>query len=265
MSLNMKSSSRRKPIAIANWKMAMTVSEGLAFVKEFCVAARDFMPLVDIVLCPPFTSVHPLRQAVTGPFVELGAQNLWAGPGKAHTGEISAQLLRDAGCKWAMLGHWEVRRRTGETDSDVNVKMQAAFEAGLRPILLIGEESVARGQAEKVLEVRLPNLFGDCDPAQIAMVSVIYEPEWTIGAKNPAPPDYIAAVCSFIRRWLGQMFGADTAQAVRLVYGGSVAPENVGGLVASPDIDGLGAGRMGRDPVAFAKIVQEIAIAKGLA
>lgn len=262
--MNLKKQPPRKPIAIANWKMAMTVSEGLSFVKEFRAAAGDIMQLVDIVLCPPFTSIYPLRQALTGTPVGLGAQNFWAGAGMAHTGEISAQLLGDAGCKWAMLGHWEVRRRTGETDSDINVKMQAAFETGLLPILLIGEESRSRGQAEKVLEVRLPNLFEGCDPGQIARLTVIYEPEWTIGAENPAPPDYITAVCSFIRGWLGQMFGADSAQAARLVYGGSVAPVNVCRLIKSADIDGLGAGRMGRDPVAFAEIVREIAIAKGL-
>lgn len=260
----MKSPLRRRPIALANWKMAMTVSESLSFMKEFRMIAKDFIPSVDIVLCPPFTSIYTLSQTLTGSSIQLGAQNLCGETGKTHTGEISAQLLADAGCTWAMLGHWEVRRRTGETDSDVNTKMLAAFKAGLRPILLIGEQSADKGKAEKILEVRLPDLFGDCNPAQVAEVSIIYEPEWTIGAKQPAPSDYIASVCSFIRNWLEHMFGADTAQVVRLIYGGSVAPENVEELLVSPDIDGLGAGRMGRDPGAFAKIVQKIVTAKGV-
>ncbi len=261
--MDMKNSPRRKPIALANWKMAMTVSESLSFVKEFRITAKDFMTSVDIVLCPPFTSIYALSQALTDSSIQLGAQNLSGETGKTHTGEISAQLLADAGCTWAMMGHWEVRRRTGETDSDVNAKMLAAFKAGLRPILLIGEQSVDKGHAQEILETRLPYLFGGCDPAQIAEVSIIYEPEWTIGAKQPAPSDYIASACSYIRSWLEQMFGTDTAQAVRLIYGGSVAPENVEELMASPDIDGLGAGRMGRDPSAFARIVQEIITAKG--
>jgi len=259
-----RSSFRRRPIALANWKMAMTVSESLSFVKEFRVAAKVVMPLLDIILCPPFTSIYALSQTLTGSSIQLGAQDLCGKTGKTHTGEISAQLLADAGCTWAMLGHWEVRRRTGETDSDINAKMLAALEAGLRPILLIGEQSVDKGQAEKILEDRLPDLFGDCNPSQAAEVSIIYEPEWTIGAKQPAPSEYISAVCFFIRRWLDQMFGTDTAQAVRLIYGGSVEPGNVEELLASPDIDGLGAGRMGRDPSAFAKIVQKIVSAKGV-
>ncbi len=262
--MTMKSSLRRRPIALANWKMAMTVTESLSFVKEFHIAVKDILSSVDIVLCPPFTSIYALSQTLIGSSIQLGAQDLCGETGKTHTGEISAQLLADAGCTWAMMGHWEVRRRTGETDTDVNAKMLAAFKAGLRPILLIGEQSVDKGQAEKILEARLPDLFGDCDPAQTAKVSIIYEPEWTIGAKQPAPSDYIASVCSFIRTWLGQMFGADTAQAVRLIYGGSVAPENVEELLVSPDIDGLGAGRRGRDPIAFAKIVQKIVTAKGV-
>ncbi len=262
--MDLKKPVQRRPIALANWKMAMTVSESLSFVKEFRMAAKAFMSLVDIILCPPFTSIYALSQTLTDSYIHLGAQNLCGETGNTHTGEISAPLLADAGCTWAMLGHWEVRRRTGETDTDVNVKMRAAFQAGLRPILLIGEQSADKGQAEKILKARLPDLFGDCDPAQVAEVSIIYEPEWTIGAKQPAPSDYIASACLCIRNWLDQMFGVDTAQAVRLIYGGSVAPENVEELLASPDIDGLGAGRTGRDPGAFAKIVQNIATAKGV-
>ncbi len=262
--MDMKSSPSRRPIALANWKMAMTVSESLSFVKEFHNAAKEVISSVDIILCPPFTSIHVLSQALIGSSIQLGAQNLFGETGETHTGEISAPLLADAGCIWAMMGHWEVRRRTGETDSDVNTKMLEAFKAGLKPILLIGEQSVDKGKAEKILEARLPDLFGDCNPAQTAEVSIIYEPEWTIGAEQPAPFNYIASACSFIRNWLEQMFGADTAQAVRLIYGGGVAPENVEDLLASPDIDGLGAGRMGRDPNAFARIVQKIALAKGV-
>jgi triosephosphate isomerase len=252
----------RKPIAIANWKMAMTVSESLAFVRNLTSALGDVVQLVDIVLCPPYTALYAVSQALAGTHIDLGAQNLCAGPGKAHTGEISAQLLADVGCRWVMLGHWEIRRRTGESEADFNKKMHAGFQAGLRPILLIGEGAAEQGQAEEALAARLSKLFADCAPGQVAQTAVIYEPEWTIGGQEPASADYVTAKCSFFRGWIGSEYGADTAKNVRIIYGGSVAPEHIERLLTSPELDGLGAGRAGRDPVAFARIVQLIAALK---
>lgn len=255
---------RRKPFAIANWKMAMTVTESLSFVQDFRPAVGSLAQSVQIVLCPPYTALYVLSKALAHSPIDLGAQNLCALPGPSHTGEISAPLLADSGCRWVMLGHWEIRRRTGETDADVNQKMHAAFGAGLRPVLLIGEGAKERGQAEQALAARLPNLFAGCNPAQAGQAAVIYEPEWTIGAQEPAPADHVAAGCSLIRLWTGQAYGAEAAESVRIIYGGSVAPVYAKSLLASSDVDGLGAGRKGRDPVAFAQIVQQIAAAKGL-
>ncbi len=260
----MKNAPIRKAFALANWKMAMTISEALAFAREFRAAVGNLVQSMDIVLCPPFTALHALSEALMDTSIDLGAQNLYAASDKAHTGEVSAMLLADAGCRWVMLGHWEIRRRTCETDVDFNKKMRAGFQAGLHPILLMGEEIQERGEAEAALASRLPTMFADCEPAQVAQGAVVYEPEWTIGAQEPAPSDYIASSCSFIRDWIGQAFGKDVAQQVRIIYGGSVAPEHVENLLASPDLDGLGAGRKGRDPVAFAQIVRLIAEAKGL-
>jgi len=256
--------SDRKPFAVANWKMAMTIPESIAFVREFRVAAGDLTQAVDVVLCPPYTALHAVAQALAGHPIGLGAQNLCAAPGQAHTGEISAPLLADAGCEWVLLGHWEIRRRTGETDVDVNRKMHAAFQAGLRPILLVGEAATEQGQAEEPLAARLPHLFAECRAEQVARMAVVYEPEWTIGVREPATPEYVAAGCYSIRRWIGREYGADIAEAVRIIYGGSVTPEYAGGLLASPEVDGLGASRKGRDPIAFAAIVRLIATAKGL-
>jgi triosephosphate isomerase len=260
----MEDSRRRKPFAVANWKMAMTVPESLAFVREFCIAVGSLAQSVDIILCPPYTALYAVSQALADSSIDLGAQDVSTAPGKSHTGEISPRLLVDAGCKWVLVGHLEIRRRTGETDADCNTKMRTGFEAGLRPILLMGEGAAERGKAEDMLAARLPNLFAGCDTRQVAQSAVIYEPEWTIGAPKPASPDYIAAGCSFIRRWIAQAHGADAANEVRIVYGGGVAPEYVERLLASPDVDGLGAGRKGRDPVAFAEIVRLIAASKGL-
>lgn len=256
---------KRKPLALANWKMAMTIPESIAFVRQFSATVDDLAQAVDIVLCPPYTALQSMAQALADSPIALGAQNLCAAPGLAHTGEISAPLLADAGCEWVMLNHWEIRRRTGESDADVNRKMHAAFEAGLRPILLVGENRDERGRATEALEARLPTLFADCETEQVARMALVYEPEWTIGVKEPAPPEYVAAGCRAIRQWLGRAYCASLAGAVRIIYGGSVAPEYATGLLASPEVDGAGASRKGRDPIAFAEIVQLVAAAKGLA
>ena len=256
--------SSRKPFAVANWKMAMTISESLAFAHEFSAAIGDLAHAVDIVLCPPYTALYAMTQVLVDTPIGLGAQNLCAAPGKVHTGEISATLLADAGCEWALLGHWEIRRRTGENDADVNHKMHASFQAGLGPILLVGEATTERGRAEEALAMRLPRMFADCEPEQVARMAVIYEPEWTIGVQEPASPDTVAAGCALIRRWLGREYGADVAQGVRIIYGGSVTPEYAGGLLTSPEVDGLGASRKGRNPISFAEIVRLIATVKGL-
>lgn len=265
MNSHMEGRTSRKPFALANWKMAMTISESLDFARLIRSAVGGLGQKLDIVLCPPYTAIHPLSQALTGTPLEVGAQNLCAASGKAHTGEISATLLADAGCKWVMLGHWEVRRRTGETDGDINKKIHAGFQAGLRPIILIGEGTSEQGEAEEALASRLPILCAGCEPGQMAQSVLVYEPEWTIGAQEPAPAAYIAASCSFIRGWIGRELGRDVAGEIRMIYGGSVAPEHVEKLLASPDLDGLGAGRKGRNPVAFAEIVRLIAASKGLA
>ncbi|MBN1979023.1 MAG: triosephosphate isomerase, partial [Anaerolineae bacterium] len=255
----------RKPLALANWKMAMTIPESRAFVYKFRAAVGDLAQAVDIVLCPPHTALHAVAQALADSPIALGAQNLCAAPGLAHTGEISAPLLADAGCEWVMLNHWEIRRSRNETDEDINRKVHAAFEAGLRPILLIGESATERGQAREILEARLPTILAGCAKEQVNRMALLYEPEWTIGVKQPAPPEYVAAGCGIVRQWLNRTYGAGCASAVRIIYGGSVTPEYASGLLASPQVDGAGAGRKGRDPTAFAEIVRLIAAAKGLA
>jgi triosephosphate isomerase len=242
--------------------MAMTLAQSRAFVHEFSAAVGDAAGAVDIVICPPYTALQTAAEALSSTPIALGAQNLCAAPGLAHTGEISAALLADVGCEWVMLNHWEIRRRARETDHDVNLKMLAAFQAGLRPILLIGEGTTERGQVQETLAAQLPGLFAGCETAQVSQMAIVYEPEWTIGVREPAPADYAAEGCTFIRRWLGQTYGAECASAVRIIYGGSVAPEYTSILLASSDVDGAGASRKGRDPDAFAGIVRLIAAAK---
>ena len=255
----------RKPLALANWKMAMTISESLGYVRDFTREAGTLTDVVDVVLCPPFTALYAVAQALEGSPIRLGAQNLHAASGVAHTGEISATLLADVGCEWVMVNHWEIRRRTGATDAEANHKMLAALEAGLRPILLIGEEATERDRTEETLAARLPFVFEGCTAEQVAQMAIVYEPEWTIGVKEPAQPETVAAGCAVIRRWIGEKYGKHVAERVRVIYGGSVAPEYADGLLTSPEVDGLGASRKGRDPKAFAHIVRLLANTKGRA
>lgn len=129
----------RKPFAVANWKMAMTIADSPAFIRQFTDRVGPSAEHVEVVLCPPYTALHPVAQVLAGSPVQLGGQNLFTAVGTAHTGEMSTKLLADVGCEWVMGGHWEVRRRMLETDRDVNEKLRAALQVGLRPILLVGE------------------------------------------------------------------------------------------------------------------------------
>ncbi len=250
----------RQPIALANWKMEMTISESLAFVQCFLALAGDRLAQVQVILCPPYTALHAMAQALGGTSVELGGQTVSVASGGAHTGEISARLVADAGGRWALLGHWELRRHLDETDETINRKVQRALEAGLCPALLIGERKDVEAEHSKpVLERQLTHVLAGCTADQVSRMALIYEPEWTIGVTEPAPLEHVDAGCRFIRRWLARHFGADTSQAVRILYGGSVSPAYARGLLALPEVDGLGAGRKGRDPEAFAEIVHLIA------
>lgn len=256
---------RRRPLALANWKMAMTVAEGLAFVRDLRKALGEAAQAVDVVICPPYTALYPLAQALKDvPLpISLGAQDVHWADEPAFTGEVSAPLLADVGCEWVMLGHWERRRYRDEDDEVVNRKAHAALAAGLRPILLIGE---ARDEAEvfhSSLAGQLSRLLIGCDAAQVTGMAFVYEPEWSIGVAEPAPPERVEAGCHFIRHWLAERYGAAVADAVRIIYGGSVTPVHAPTLLACPDVDGLGASRKGRDPIAFAAIVRIIAEHKG--
>ncbi len=244
----------RRPFALANWKMAMTISQSLAFVREFLARAGPWLDAVEVVICPPYTALAAVAEAVRGTPLAVGGQDLWPGPGLAHTGAISAELLADAGATWVMVGHWEVRRRLREDDGAVNRKVRAALEGNLRPILLFGEAA-----GEPFDPGRLAVLLDGCDPEAVARMAFVYEPEGAIGQAEPVSPAHAAAGCRAIRRWLADRFGEEAAGQARIIYGGSVTPEHAAALLASPDVDGLGATRRGRDPGAFAEIVARIA------
>ncbi len=252
----------RKPMALSNWKMAMTIAESVNFVREFRALAGDLVREVDVVICPPFTALHPVAQALAGSPIMLGAQNVSADDDPARTGQVSAELLADVGCRWVMLGHWEVRRHLGDSDEVVNRKVHRALSAGLRPILLIGEARDAREDFQVALEAQLARILHGCGAEQVRVMAFVYEPEWTIGVAEPAPPTRVAAGCGFIRDWIAQHFASSIAQEVRIIYGGSVTPAHAEALLASPEVDGLGATRKGRRAETFVQIVRHIARSK---
>ena len=255
----------RRPFALANWKMAMTLGETWRFFPAFLAAAGEATRWVDVVICPPCTAISAAAGMLTGAPVALGVQDVAAEEGESHTGRVSAALAADAGATWALLGHWELRRERGDIDRTVNRKLRRSLSAGLRGIVSIGEGRLDRDGAAGVLERQLPALLAGCSAEEVAGLVFMYEPEWTIGAAEPAPPEHVARGCGLVRSWLRDAYGDDAAEAARVFYGGSVRAEAVADLLASGDVDGLGAGRRGRDPEAFAAIVRNIAAARSAA
>jgi len=254
---------KRRPFALINWKMSMTIDESLDFLDDFMTRTGPLLDRLDLVLCPAYTALASVDRALEGTPIALGAQNVAATTNPARTGQISATLLAEAGCRWVMLGHWEVRRNLGDDDLTINRKAHLALSEGITPILLVGEaQGDRRPRAEsltKTLRRTLKGLHAD----QVTQMAIVYEPEGAIGVSRPVTPEHVAAGSGTIRDWIGQQWGDGVAEQVRIVYGGSVAPEHATELLESTDIDGLGATRRGRDPAAFAQIVRQIIAAKG--
>jgi triosephosphate isomerase len=252
----------RRPVALTSWKMSMTIAESLAWAQEFTALAAGLLEVVDVVVSPPFTALWAVHQALQGHRIQLAAQNMAPAKDLARTGEISAVLLKDVGCDRVLLGHWEVRRHLGDDDEAVRRKVRLALEVGLAPILLIGEARDEDSRRTEALRDQLEGILGGCEAQDVETMILIYEPEASIGKTAPLPPQQAAAGCAFMRRWIAEQWGARIADRVRVMYGGSVAPEFAADLLACPEIDGLGTTRRGRDAETFADIVQQVARAK---
>ena len=260
-----RSMTGRVPIAVANWKMAMTLEESRSFAREFEKEMGSLIGKMRIILCAPTTALSTLASAIEAmPRVEAGAQNSSAYPDPEHSGEISAALLADTGCVWCMVGHWEMKVRMNKADDELNRELHAVFDHNLRPIILVGESKTEKGMPSDDLVDRMEAMLDGITAEEITRAVMVYEPEWAIGAEEPAPPEYIAERATFMRNWLIERYGNDAIQPIPIIYGGAVFPENAEWLLTTPDIDGLGAGRRGRDPKEFASIAKTVARAYGL-
>jgi len=246
----------RKPFIAGNWKMFKTCPEAVKAASDLSKRVEGVSD-VEIMIAPPFTALSPVSDAIKGGPLKLAAQNLFWEEDGAYTGEVSAKMIVSAGCSHVIIGHSERRQYFGETDETVNKKIKAAIGNGLVPILCVGETekerdedktfSVLDKQVKKGLEGFLLNDLGS--------LIIAYEPVWAIGTGKTATSEQAQDVHSYLRSMIGADFGPSLAETMRILYGGSVKPANIGELMAMPDIDGALVGGASLDPETFSKIV----------
>ena len=230
----------RRPIVVGNWKMNMLISTSNKWVEEF-IKASNFVGSFDIVISPPFTSLSAVRNSLKGTKIQLAGQNMASEMDGAHTGEVSAIMLRDAGCDYVILGHSERRQYFAESDELINRKILLACENQLNIIFCVGEsiEDRNRGDANKVLEGQLFRGLDGLIEDQLNSLCIAYEPIWAIGTGHTANPNQVQDVHSFIRNWCKKSFGENISNTTRILYGGSVDSQNSPSLMSQPDVDGL--------------------------
>lgn len=247
----------RKKIVAGNWKMNKLVADAISLASEVKARVADRND-VEVVLCPTFTALKSVGDVVTGSPVKLGAQNMhWEKDG-AFTGEISADMLRDTGCQYVILGHSERRQFFGETDAGVNRKVKVALAANLTPIVCVGEtlEQREANQTEEVVTTQVIKSLAGLDETGFRRTVVAYEPVWAIGTGRTASPAQAQEVHALIRRVLAKMCNPGAAQAIRIQYGGSMKPANAAELMSQPDIDGGLIGGAALDAASFMAIIE---------
>ena len=246
----------RTPFIAGNWKMFKTVGEATAFVTDLRASVKGAKG-VQIVVGPPFTAIHAAAQAAHGSNIEVSAQDLhWEKQG-AFTGEISATMIKEAGATYVIVGHSERRQLFGETDAIVNRKVQSAIAQALTPIMCIGEtlDERERNDTLSVLDRQIKSGLDAVTAEQVAALVVAYEPVWAIGTGRNATAAQAGEAHAHIRTRLRQWFGADAADRCRVIYGGSVKPDNIRELIAEFDVDGALVGGASLEVKSFAEIV----------
>ena len=249
--------SMRKPVIAGNWKMYKLLGEAVD-------AAVALKPLVananhcEVVIAPVFTALKTVCDRLEGSNVGVAAQNCAAELRHgAHTGEVAADMLTDVGCRYVIIGHSERRQFYGETDGSVNAKTRSAIDAGMVAIVCVGEtlEQREAGSAESVVKTQLTAGLDGLTVADTERIIIAYEPVWAIGTGKTATPEQAQEMHGVIRRTISETHGNQVADSIRILYGGSVKPDNIGVLMAQPDVDGALVGGASLEPASFAKIV----------
>ncbi|MAJ60197.1 MAG: triose-phosphate isomerase [bacterium TMED88] len=248
----------RRPIIAANWKLNMLRHEAQAFLVAFRADwdAETHEASPEIIIAPPFTALETAARALNDCNVALAGQNVFFESSGAFTGEISPAMLRDAGCRYCIVGHSERRSLFAETDQEISRKAHALLKAGVRPIICVGEtlEEREAGKTEDVLAAQLDGSLEDLEPVNARDIVLAYEPVWAIGTGRTATPEQAQETHAFIRAHLQAGRLRDQAKTLRIQYGGSVKPDNIRALMARPDIDGALVGGASLRPDSFARI-----------
>ncbi|MFH1416513.1 MAG: triose-phosphate isomerase [Elusimicrobiota bacterium] len=247
----------RKPLIAGNWKMNMTIEQSVSMVEVLKEKVKDVTE-AEIMVAPPYTALSAVAQAVKDSNIQLGAQNLHFEKSGAYTGEISAGMLSDIGCRWVIIGHSERRQYFGCTDEIVNRKLKAAVSGGLKPVVCIGEtlEERETGKTFDILKKQLDGSLDDLNETERDVLTIAYEPVWAIGTGKTATSEQAEEAHSFIRKRLSEMYGREFSESVRILYGGSVKAENISELMKQNNIDGGLVGGASLDPDSFASILK---------
>jgi triosephosphate isomerase len=246
----------RRTFIAGNWKMNLDKAAAVDLAAAVAKAAQR-VDGVDLAVCPPAVYLDAVAGAVAGSHVGLGAQNMYHEPKGAFTGELSAAMLLDVGCRYVILGHSERRHVLGESDESINKKVLAALEAGLTPIVCVGEllEEREAGQTGEVIRRQFDGSLAGLSGGQLASLVIAYEPVWAIGTGKTATPDQAEEVHLDLRKIMAERYNDEIAQAVRIQYGGSVKPGNAAELLGQPNIDGALVGGASLDVESFMGIV----------
>lgn len=247
----------RRPLIVGNWKMNKTASQA----EELARSLKDNLRgknNIDTVLCPPFTALEVVYKIIRGSNIGLGAQNLhWEKEG-AYTGEVSAPMIKELGGRYVIIGHSERRQHFGESNETVNRKVKTALKFDLIPIVCVGEKLGERekGRIFPVVESHIKGGLTGLEKLEISKIVLAYEPVWAIGTGRTATPQQANEIHVFLRRLLTDIYGEDVASRVRIIYGGSVKPDNISALMSETDIDGALVGGASLQADSFLKIVQ---------
>lgn len=246
----------RKPIIAGNWKMFKTVKEAVEFAEQ--VKGKAEVDGVESVICAPYTDLAVLVEALKNTSIQVGAQNLHWEDNGAFTGEISGEMLKDLGVAYVIIGHSERRAYFAETDETVNKKIKAAFKHGLTPIVCVGEKLEEResGRTKEVCKEQTEAAFAGLSEEQAAQVVIAYEPIWAIGTGKSSTSEDANEVIGYIRGIIKGQFGDQTAEAIRIQYGGSVKPGNISEYMSMSDIDGALVGGASLEPASYIQLVE---------